>query len=48
MGFTSWLATYLNKYLVNHTSEKDLKEKILQGKPVPSNIINVEKSDEYI
>ena len=42
------LATYLNKYLVNHISENDLKEKILQEKPVPSNIKNKQILDEYI
>ena len=37
----SGLANYLNEYLVNHVSEKYLKEKILQEKPVPLNIKNV-------
>ena len=37
------LAAYLNKYLVNHISEK-----ILQEKPVSWNIKNVKILDEYI
>lgn len=48
MGLASWLGTYLHKYLVNHISVKDLKEKILQEKPIPSNIKNVQIPDEYI
>ena len=48
MGLASGLASYVNKHLVKHVSEKDLKEKILREKPVPSNIKNVQISDEYI
>ena len=42
------LATDLNKNIVNHISEKDLTEKVLQEKQVPSNIKNVQILDEYI
>ena len=42
------LAIYLNRYLVNHISQKDLKEKILQENLVPSNIKNVQILDGYI
>ena len=48
MGLASGLASYVNKHLVKHVSEKDLKEKILREKSVPSNIKNVQISDEYI
>ena len=39
------LATYLNKYLVNHIFEKDLTGKILQEKSVHSNIKNFQILD---
>ena len=42
------LVTYVNKYLVNHISKKDLKEKILQEKPVPLNIKKIQILDKYI
>ena len=44
----SGLATYLDKYLTNHISEKDLREKILLENPVPSNTTNEHILDEYI
>ena len=42
------LAIYLSRYLVNHISQKDLKEKILQENLVPSNIKIVQILDGYI
>ena len=44
----SELATYLNKYFINHISEKDLREKILFENPAPSNIKPAQIPDDSI
>ena len=41
-------ATYIHKYMATHISPKDIKEKILSLTPVPSNIKDSQKLDEYI
>ena len=48
MGLASELGTYLNKYFINHISEKDLREKILFDKPAPSNIKPAQIPDDSI
>lgn len=45
---SSELATYLNKYFINHISEKDFREKILFENPAPSNIKPAQIPDDSI
>ena len=44
----SGLASYVNKYMGVHISEKDIKDKILSLNPVPSNIKEPQVLDNYI
>lgn len=41
-------ATYLNKYMSKHLSQKELKEKVTDEYPVPMNIKNVPVLDNHI
>ena len=45
---SSGLASYLNKYMSIHVSEKDIREKILQNNLVPRNVKVCQRLDEYI
>ena len=45
---SSGLASYLNKYMSTHVSEKDIRERILQNNPVPRNVKVCQRLDEYI
>ena len=40
------LASYVNKYMATHISEKDIREKILKTNPIPHNVKGTQKLDE--
>ena len=47
-NLTTQLASYVNKYMLTHVSEKDIHEKILATNPIPYNVKGIQKLDEYI
>ena len=42
------LASFVNKYIPTHISEKDMREKILRTNPILHNVKGTQKLDEYI
>jgi len=44
----SGMVSYLHKYMENHISDKDIRDKILLFSPIPSNIREAHNLDNYI
>ena len=42
------LASYVNRYMSTHTSEKDIREKIMATNSIRHNVKGTQKLDEYI
>ena len=48
MEITQCMANYANKYFEEYISEDSLKEAILCQNPIPDNLDNVKKLDDFL